>query len=234
MVKETKNSPKLTGALDLFPKSAKIVQNNLGTFAIIYIIPLLSNLGSLRGGGRVNKDRWSNFADNFSSLPGYAMGSLIGFGLVMFLLFAFVYLFVNAMKYSLELESANGKKPKLEQLWPYAKKYWLKLFGLMIVVGVFVVVGFLLLIVPGVIALRRYFLSPYVMIDKKLSIPDAMRESARISKPYSSSIYSIIGVMILITLPSVIPVFGWAITFVLTFLYSVAPALRYQELKKLT
>lgn len=233
MAKKTKVSNGLTGALDLFPKSAKIVQGNLGTFAIIYIIPLLSSLGSLRSDSNINTERWEQFSNSFSSLPGYAVGGLVGFGLVIFLLLAVVYLFVSAMKYSLELESAKGKKPKLEQLWPFAKKYWLRLFGLLIVSALLIFGGLLLLIVPGVIALRRYFLASYVLIDKDLSIPDALRESARISKPYSGSIYRIIGVMILISLPSAIPVFGWAITFVLALLYSVAPALRYEELKKL-
>jgi hypothetical protein len=234
MANQTKSKHGLTGAFDLFPKSAQIVRSNFGTFAIIYIIPLLSNLGALRGNGEVDTEKWSNFTNGFSGLPGYAIGGLIGFGIILFILFFLVYLVVNAMKYALELESAKGKKPGLEQLWPFAKKYWLRLFGLMIVVGLTIVLGFVLLIVPGIIALRRYFLSAYVMIDKDLSIPDAMKESARISKLHSGYVYSIIGVMILISLPSAIPVFGWAITFVLAFLYSVAPALRYEELKKLS
>jgi len=92
----------------------------------------------------------------------------------------------------------------------------------------------LLLIVPGVIAIRRYFLAPYLMLDKDLSIREAMKQSAALSKPYSGSIWGIIGVIVLLSLPSIIPVIGWAVSFVLMLLYSVAPALRYQELKKLT
>lgn len=233
MVERSNSNTNLTGAFDLFPKSSKIVQSNLGTFAIIYILPFLSNLGSLRGDSEIDKDRFSGFANNFSGLPGYGVGAFIGFGIVLLLVVLAVYLVVNVMKYSLELESAQGKKPKLDDLWPYAKKYWLKLLGLFIVMFLLILGGFLLLIVPGIIAIRRYFLAPYVMLDKDMSIPDALRESARISKPYSGSIYSILGVMILFALPSIIPSIGWLITFVLMFLYSVAPALRYEELKKL-
>ena len=223
----------LTSAFDLFPKSARIVQGNIGTFAILYIIPLLSGLGSLRTDSNIDEQSFRNFANNFSGLPGYGTGALIGLGIVLFVIILAVYLIVNAMKYSLELKSAQGKKLKLEQLWPYAKKYWLRLVGLFILMGLYIIIGFILLIIPGFIAIRRYMLAPYVLIDKDMSIPDAMRESARISKPYSGSIYSILGVMILISVPSIFPVFGWIITFVLTILYSVAPALRYEELKKL-
>lgn len=106
--------------------------------------------------------------------------------------------------------------------------------GLYIVVGLYILVGLILFIVPGVIFLRRYFLSPYVMLDKKAGIKEAMARSAAISKPYSGSIWGIIGVIVLFELVGIIPYIGWLISFVLSVLYSVAPALRYQELKKLS
>jgi hypothetical protein len=80
--------------------------------------------------------------------------------------------------------------------------------------------------------LRRYFLSPYILLDEKCSIKDAMEKSAHMTKPYSGSIWGIIGVMFLIGLVNIIPFVGWMVAFVLGALYSVAPALRYQELKR--
>lgn len=72
------------------------------------------------------------------------------------------------------------------------------------------------------------------MLDRKVSIGEAMTQSAAMSKPYSGSIWGVIGVMFLISFVGVIPFVGWLISFVLGMFYAVAPALRYQELKKLT
>lgn len=220
-------------AFTLFSKSSELVRNNLGTFALIYLLPFISNLGQLDSDAHENGfERLQNF-NGFSGVSPYAIGGMVGFGVLLFLAFAAIWLLVNAMKYTLELESSKGKKPDVKQLWPFAKKYWWRLFGLLFVTVLLIFGGLLLLIVPGLIAIRRYFLAPYVMIDKDLSISEALRQSAALSKPYSSSIWSIVGVMVLISLPSFIPVVGWIITFVLAMLYSIAPALRYQELKNL-
>ena len=47
------------------------------------------------------------------------------------------------------------------------------------------------------------------------------------------SIFGIIGIDILISLPNVIPVVGGLITFVLQIAYFCAPAIRYDQLKAL-
>jgi uncharacterized membrane protein len=170
---------------------------------------------------------------NLSGLPGYAIGSFIGISIVLALIVVFLSLIVQAMTYALQVQAAQDKTPGLAQLFEVGKKYWLKLFGMALAIGVLTLLGLILLIIPGLIVIRRYFLAPYVMIDKDLSISEAMKESARLSKPHSGYIWSIIGVTILLSLPSIIPVLGTVIAFLLSALYSVAPALRYEELKKL-
>jgi hypothetical protein len=234
MAEKAPKKPQLTGAFELFSKSSSLVQSNLGTFAIVYLLPLLTNLATLRrnwGDAAQNHD--FSFFNGFSNLPGYAVGPFIGLGIAFALLVFVVWLIINAMTVGLQVETAQTKKPKLDDLWPYAKKYWLRLFGLSLLTALFVFAGLILLIIPGLIMIRRYFLAPYVLVDQDTGIWEAMNKSAAMSKPYSGYIWSIIGVGVLISLPSIIPVFGWAITFVLSVLYSVAPALRYQELKKI-
>jgi uncharacterized membrane protein len=44
----------------------------------------------------------------------------------------------------------------------------------------------------------------------------------------------VIGVIFLIGLINIIPFIGWIISFIVGMFYSVAPALRYEELKHLT
>ena len=102
-----------------------------------------------------------------------------------------------------------------------------------VLIALMTIGGLILLIVPGLIVIRRYFLAPYVMVDQDTGILESMRRSAAMSKPHSGYIWSIIGVSVLLSLPGIIPFVGWAVSFVLAVLYSTAPALRYQELKKL-
>lgn len=95
-----------------------------------------------------------------------------------------------------------------------------------------IIIGFILLIIPGFIMIRRYFFAPFVMLDKDVSITEAMRRSSKMTKPYTWQIWPIIGVFILLSLPSAVPVIGGIIAIALGMFYSVAPALRYQEIKQ--
>ncbi|HLC92054.1 MAG TPA: hypothetical protein VJC09_03295 [Candidatus Saccharimonadales bacterium] len=234
---KTKHSPtpkEPVSSFELFNLSASAVQRNLSAFTVLNLLPAAMMLGSAISSSR--RDQQANDLSGIGSLTGlptYAIASFAGIGLAIFLLVILASLIIRAMLYALQLEVAKGKTPELADIWQVGKKYWLRLLGLGIVVSVFVIGGLFLLIVPGLIMLRRYFLSPYVLIEKDTSISEAMRISAEISKPYSGSIWGIIGVSILLSLPSFIPVIGSIVSFVLAMLYSVAPALRYQELKKL-
>jgi uncharacterized membrane protein len=91
----------------------------------------------------------------------------------------------------------------------------------------------ILLVIPGLIMIRRYFLAPYVMLDKKVGIREAMDQSAELSKINTGSVWGIIGVSFLIALVNVIPIIGGLASFSLGALYSVAPAMRYLQLKKI-
>ncbi|HSX44341.1 MAG TPA: hypothetical protein VLE69_03545 [Candidatus Saccharimonadales bacterium] len=234
MAENTGQAPKLTGAFELFNVSSKLVQNNLSTFAIVYLLPFLTSLAiGVRNLDSNRPEDFSSISNTFSGVSGFGVGAFIGFGALLAIVVFVVWLVVNALKYGLLIESSKNKKPQLDNLWPYARKYWLRLFGLAILVALFVIAGLILFIIPGLIMIRRYFLAPYVLVDKDVGIWEAMSKSAAMSKPYSGYIWSVIGVGILIGLPSIIPFFGWAVSFVLSILYSVAPALRYQELKKL-
>ena len=227
----------IVSAFDLFGKSFEAVKRNINTFSVLWLLPLMSMLGSTlwERSNRSEQDQWASLGGlfNFAGLPRSAVVSMVSFGIILFIIMFVLTLFIQAMTYALQLEAANGKTPGFDFLWQQAKKYWFRLFGLSLVVGVLMILGFLLLIVPGLIVLRRYFLAPYILIDKDLSISQAMEESAKLTKPNSRAIWGVIGVSILLALPSIIPVVGPIIAFLLGAAYSVAPALRYEELKKL-
>jgi len=226
----TKKQVKLIGAFDLFQKSYQLFMENLQLFSLLFLLPLaatvattffvkpadFSSLSSLGG---------SQFFSGFILFRGIAV--------IFTILILIVFIMLQALLHGLQLEVARGKTPTFADIWEIGKKYWLRLFGLSIVVAIVTVIGFILLIIPGLIMLRRYYLAPFVMIDRDVSVLEAMRISAAISKPYSWWVWSILGVTVLLEVPGLVPVVGPFITFILTSIYSIAPALRYQELKKL-
>lgn len=232
--KDQNGGPAVISAFDLFDMSSEAVQRNLNSFAILNLLPAATTLGSY-----IFKVRHIDKADSvpslgaFSGLPTYAIARYAGAGMAIFIIIIIASLIVRTMLYGLQLEAAKGKTPDMSLLWELGKKYWIRLIGLSIVIAVYILGGLILLIIPGVIMFRRYFLAPFVMIDKDTSISESMRISAELSNPNPGAIWGIIGVSILISLPGFIPVIGWIVSLALGVLYSVAPALRYEELKKL-
>ena len=132
-----------------------------------------------------------------------------------------------------QLKSGRMEKIAYEDAFACSKKFWARYIGLSIVVSIVIFVGLLLLIVPGIIFIRRYFLSQYALIDQDLSIGESMHASNKLSKGRSGSVFGIIGVDILISLANIIPVIGGIITFALQIAYFCAPAIRYEQLKAL-
>lgn len=233
----------ITPAFDLFRPSYEIVRKNIWIFGPLYAIPFIfalhSWLWSPSGPNAVHHHwwgDWQNFGPGWSAspVPVFTSYAFVGFALIWFIFVIAAGTIVQIMNQEAQLQGAEGKAITFDKLWAVVKQIGWRMLGLYIVVALFIIGGLILLIVPGLIMIRRYFLSPYVMLDKRpKTISEAMEISAKISKPHSGSIWGVIGVMFLIGLISVIPVVGWLASFLLGMFYSVAPALRYQELKKL-
>lgn len=225
----------VTPAFDLFLQSYDIVKVNLGIFALLYLFPLV--IGLSNGTWAVDSRRsWGNdlpvVANTLgnSSLPAYAWGGL-GLALIFAVAIAVI---LQVMIHAAQLEASKGHKPKLSKLWRVVKKRGWQMFGLYLAIGVLTVLGFIALIIPGIIMLRRYFVAPYVLLENEgMSVWQAMDKSAEITHRDSWSVYSIFGVMIIFALFGGLPIIGWIIAFGLRFFYNLAPALRYQELKRL-
>lgn len=224
------NTP--ASSFDLFDKSSAAVKRNLKVFIVLYIPGLISALSSYQNKPE-DQSGFAMISDNVSGLPVSAIVALGAATALLVAIFMIAGILYQTALFGLELESSKGKIATYAQLWQIAKKYSLRLLGLGIVAGIYITLGLILFIVPGLILIRRYFLAPYALVDKDMGIMEAMRYSTEISKAYSGYIWGVIGVTILIAMTNVVPIFGALIALVLGVLYSVAPALRYQELKKL-
>ncbi len=222
-------------AFDLYKKSVDLIKKNQTTFLVLAALPALLSVFSSAKGDKGAQNPMFPFSTNMTPSR---LGAVLGVTFIAAILVIAVILIVYVMTEALYYKAAKGQKPSFGELWEVAKKYILRLLGLGIVTALAIVGGLILLIVPGIIAIRRYILAPYVMLDKDMGILDSMSESARLTKPYSMSVYSLLGVSILLSivagiLQSAIGVVGSILGLLLTLGYAFAPAIRYFELVKL-
>jgi len=241
MARARRGSPlRLTPSFDLFRPSYELVRKNIWIFGPLYALPMVFAIHSWIWTPVGQHQKWWNPFDGLNSVwssnapaPTYAWYTVIGFSILWLLIVLIAGTIVKIMTQVAQLRASEDKALMFDNLWAVTKKMGWRLIGLYIVTAVYVIVGLILLIVPGLIMIRRYFLAPYVMLDKNTSIKESMELSASMTKPYAGSVWGVIGVSFLISATSVIPLIGWLASFLLGMFYGVAPALRYQELKKL-
>jgi hypothetical protein len=229
----------LPSAFDLFSPSKDIVLKNIWIFGPLYAVPLIFWIHSWIWSPLPNQKvhLWQH-SGGFSSgwpggpLPTYLTFLAVGFSLLWFLIITFIGTAAQIMSQKAQLEGAQGRDLDFADLWAAVKQLGWRMVGLYITIFFIVIIGLILLIVPGLIFIRRYFFAPYVMLDKKLGIRESLDESAALSKLNTGSVWGIIGVMFLIGLLNIIPIIGGLASFIFGGLYSVAPALRYLQLKK--
>ncbi len=232
---------RLYGAFELFGQSGRLVQKNIWVFAPLYVLPLIFSFHSWEWTPAIGSQNghwwtvysWFGSGLAASAVPSYMWYSFIGFSILWFLFVLAIGTVIQVMSQQAQLDATEGKPLNFVDLWKVAKEMSWRMFGLYLLIGLYVFVGLIFFIIPGLIMLRRYFLAPYIMLDTRCSVKEAMERSHEMTNPYSSYIWGIIGVMFLIGLLNVIPAVGWIVAFLLGMYYSVAPALRYQELKEI-
>lgn len=229
-------------AFDLLPKSLEIVKNNWPAFLVVNILTLVSSLPFLQPEPtefNVQNNEAAFSSENIAGLSGFGLGTLLGFVGVVALLFAAVNFFLLVMYFVLQVKSSAGKKPGIGELFNEAVKnwLWLRYIGLVLLGGLILVVGFLLLIVPGIIAYGRLAMSPYLLYDKNLGVIDAIKQSNELGKSFTGKVWGAIGVTFLVAIGAailgIIPLVGSLLGSALVIVYSLVLPLRYQQLKNL-
>jgi len=229
-----KSSPLyLPSAFELFTPSKNIVLTNIWIFGPLYAIPFIFSIHSWIWAPVANQPRhWWYHSSSFnwssagSALPVYPTLLLVGFSLLWLILIMAIGTIVQVMSQAAQLKAVKHEALTFEDLWPYARQLGWRMLGLYIVSG-------LAIIFTLFIFARRYILAPYVMLEKKTGITESMRLSSELSARNTGSVWGVIGVIVLIALIGAIPFIGGLASFILGSLYSVAPALRYEQLKKL-
>ena len=228
----------LTPAFELFKPSKDLVLKNIWIFGPLYAVFVVFSIHTWiwTPAGPGEQHHW--WQTNLVSTPSGPWPAsfdytFVGFSIFWFLISAVLGTIVQIMTQKAQFEVAQGKTPTFDRLWATVKELGWRMLGLYIVASLIVIIGFILLIIPGVYMVKRYFLAPYVMLEHKVGIREALDKSAELS-PNLGAIWGVVLVGILFSLVSIIPIVGWLVAFALSILYSVAPALRYQELKKVS
>lgn len=239
MAKDTdqQKAVEVGSAFDLLPKSWEIVKNNWKAFAVVNVLSILSALAALSP----DYDKGPNnfMAGPTASFSGWELGTILGFGIVIGLILAAVSVILYAMSTVLQVKSSTGKTPSVSELFDTAQKnwLWLRLVGLTIVSGLIVLVGLILLIVPGIIAIGRIIMAPYLMVDRNLGVMDSLKASNELSKNNTGKVWAAIGVTVLIAIAAGIinsvPQIGPIIGTLFGIAFSLVLVLRYQQIKNL-
>lgn len=217
----------LPSAFDLFIPSRDLVLDRFNVFGPLFGLTLLFWVHSWIWVPAGSGHYWDRFVDaNYSwPFPSGFFVAFIGLSILWFLIAAVGGFFVQVMLQDASLKAADNKKTSLSTSWVKAKQLGWRMLGLYAcMLGLIIISLFTLT--------RRYILAPYVMLDKKCSIGEALATSAKISNVNPGSVWGLIGVLLMIGLLGIVPVIGSLFSFGIGALYSVAPALRYEQLKK--
>lgn len=172
-------------------------------FIIVMVIAIPSSMGSSS----------SEVIDTFSiwDVLGYFYGILvsgpIGYGA------AFAY-----------LKATRGERPEVGDILEFRHNY-LNIVIAGMVSGIIICVGFILLIVPGIIFACKLAFVPYLVIEKRMEAAEAIRESWNMTEGHAMTIFliglagipvCIAGLLCLVV--GIIPAFMW-ISLTLASLY---------------
>lgn len=124
-----------------------------------------------------------------------------------------------------------GKRLEIRACWRLGVRYWYPFLVLYLLIGLAVTVGFVLLIVPGLIAVGRLAFAEFELLLEGRSPDQALRTSWTLTKPYMWTVlggYLVLVVVLytpyylLVTVLSIDSTWIWSITSVV---YSVLGAL---------
>lgn len=214
---------KLPSAFTLFGRSLHILGFNILTILGLVVLPaviiwvvLVVFFASLYALGNA-----SSQADTGANVAMIALGMAFVLGCIV------GSIIINSALVVTLLKGARDEKIRFGEALRQGLHFAWRLFILSIVIGLLVMVGLILFIVPGLFVLKRYILAPYYLVDHTIGPLEAMRRSAEDSKRFGGAIWGLIGVTVLIGIASVIPFGG-----ILQLLYYGAPAARYEEITR--
>lgn len=209
-----------TSSFTLFAVNLKLLRLHGAPLLVMVVIPgMLTQLGAAMAG-----------TDSLTTSDPTELS-----GLVIRLLAAIWSLLGLAPSYYYVLRVLGGNPAGIIESYRYGLRYTWRLVLVGLAIGLAVLAGLVLFIVPGLIFLRRYFLAAYFVIDENLGVREAMVRSSLTSKPVRRAVWSMLFWLalvfgLMVASANLIPVYGQVVASLLSILYIFLPALRYQEM----
>jgi len=209
------NHPELPGAWDLLNPSIDVLKRCFLPILTLAAAPVVVTILA--------------YALIFANVRGNAPASFGLVGVVLLIVALAGAALVTPAAYIASLQAARGHKPNAGEVFRAGRPLVWRFVGLSIVLGFIYILSILALIVPFFFMMKRYFLAPYYLIDRNLSIGDALKRSAEAAKR-PKAIWGVLGVTWLFSAPSFIPYIGRPISLALGLLYDNAPTVRYLQI----
>jgi len=127
-------------------------------------------------------------------------------------------LIVNPIDYGISfayLKAARNDKLEIRDMFEAFRNYWNAVLANLLV-GAIVVVGFFLLIIPGIIFACKLAFTPYLVVDRRMAVIEAVKESWRMTNGHAWTVFligllaipiSIVGLLCLVV--GIIPASMW-------------------------
>ena len=125
---------------------------------------------------------------NISSWAGGAAGAVLSVIAV-----AYGLLIMGPVNYGMNfayLKAARGDKLEIKDMFAAFQNYWnAVLAGLLVMI--IIVIGLILIIVPGIIFACKLAFTPYLVVDRKMEVIEAVKESWRMTNGHAWKVFLI-------------------------------------------
>ena len=171
------------------------VQNNPVTLA--------PGVGSAYGNGW--RQLWKYFLELFligiigliigipTGMGGWGQDATAAVGILSFLGLVYGILINGPIDYGVAfvyLKAARGDKLEIKDMFEAFRNYW-NVVSASLLVSVIVVIGLVLLIVPGIIFACKLAFTPYLVVDRKMEVVEAIKESWRMTGGHAWKVFLI-------------------------------------------
>lgn len=234
---ENQNSGMVLSGGDLLRKAWSVYAKNWKVYVPIMVVPFLSSTTINVFSERISQSGASGFmltasAENFAFMARYGVGLFILGLLIMVSQLALIYSIKNSI--SVDVES------NFTESYTLAARNFLSYLWISILIGVVVIAGLILLIIPGIIFGIWYGLALFVLVDDGIKGNKALKQSkeyvqGRLGVVFGRNLFILIitFVVSIIYTTAFGPVVAEAVSsFVLTPLVVLYSYLLYKNLKE--
>jgi len=128
-----------------------------------------------------------------SGMGGWTWDATAAFTGLSFLGFIYSILIVSPVEYGVTfayLKAARGDKLEIKNIFEAFQNYWNAVLASLLV-SIIVIIGFFLLIVPGIIFACKLAFTPYLVVDRKMDVMEAVKESWRMTNGHAWKVFLI-------------------------------------------